>query len=146
MGAYLDFGAVKLVLRKYVDSYWAVGQTPRYAGFADQQYYLPSQGEIGALLRDIPRQPLGFFGEVFDCDDYAFVMKGAVSIYARDTLRVQAGPCIGIAWGRFAWKPEPFHACNWAIDDQHNFSWLEPQDRTVHKPTECFGGLTLLIV
>jgi Agglutinin C-terminal len=146
LGTYASVDRVREVLRANVDRFWAVGSTPRYAGFGDQRYYLPSQQEITTLLKDIPLQPVGLFGEVFDCDDYVYVMRGAVSIYGRDILRLQAGLSFGIAWARFGWKPDPLHACNWVVDDTNRFNWIEPQDRNLHSSTECLGGMTLLIV
>lgn len=99
VGNYSSSQTVEDALVQQIGRFRAVGS--RQIGFfADTRFYLPSTREVEVLLRDIPLQPTGFLGEVFDCDDYSFVMKAATSIYARDTLRINAGLCFGIAWGR----------------------------------------------
>jgi hypothetical protein len=133
-------------LSRYVKPYWAADNRAKYAGFADSRYYAPTVQELEGFLRNTPLQPTVMFGEVFDCDDYAFVMKGAASLFARDLARLQTGLCLGIAWGNFAWKPDPFHACNWVIDADGHLWWVEPQDHRVHDIPQCRGDLTLLLI
>jgi len=145
VGNYSSSQTVEDALVQQIGRFRAVGS--RQIGFfADTRFYLPSTREVEVLLRDIPLQPTGFLGEVFDCDDYSFVMKAATSIYARDTLRINAGLCFGIAWGRFGWRIDPWHSCNWVLHDDMSFSWVEPQDRRPHNPSECLGSLTLILV
>lgn len=151
MGLLVSRKEVWNVVSPLVNPFWAP-PTPdnpydRYVGFADERYYLPSQEEIQLLLEQIPKEPLGFFGETFDCDDYSFLMKGTASVYARKNFGISAGLCLGIAWGKFSWKSDPAHSCNWVLDDtKHGFFWLEPQDRKLRGVQHCLGGLVLLLV
>ncbi len=146
MGAYIGTPQLKAVLGKLLRLYWATDSRPKYAGFSDSRYYAPTGEEIKKFLDETPLQPVSAFGEVFDCDDYSFVMKGAASLYGRDVARLESGLCIGIAWARFSWKPDPFHACNWTLDDGGRFWWVEPQDNKLHPLTACAGDLTLIII
>jgi hypothetical protein len=146
MGIYITTPQLKARLRKQLQPYWVPDTRPRYAGFSDSRYYAPTGDEIKKFLSDTPLQPTGAFGEVFDCDDYAFVMKGAASLYARDVSKLECGLCIGIAWARFSWKPDPFHACNWTFDNEGQVWWVEPQDHQLHALTTCKGDLTLIII
>lgn len=154
MGRIVSKDDVWSELQSVVMPYWASSDRSRYVGFADQSYYLPSQEELRSLLEKIAWEPVGFFGEVFDCDDYCFVMKGQASVYARRFMNITAGLCLGIAWARFSWKSDPAHACNWVLVDGQGFAWLEPQRddphadvlRQLHSPHECLGELVLLIV
>lgn len=146
MGIYITTPQLRANLAKKLRPYWATDSRPKYAGFSDSRYYTPTGDEIREFLDKTPLQPMGSFGEVFDCDDYAFVMKGAASLYARDVAKLESSLCIGIAWGRFSWKPDPFHACNWTLDNGGEFWWVEPQDHQLHALTTCQGDLTLIII
>lgn len=146
MGFYITTPQLKYRLARYVNPYWATDGRPKYAGFTDSQYYAPSRNELEQFLRDTPLQRVGNFGEVFDCDDYTYVMKGAASLYARDFAKISFGLCIGIAWGNFSWKPDPFHACNWAVTDDGMLQWIEPQNHSLHVLNACRGDLTLILI
>lgn len=77
----------------------------------DSAYYCPAKNE--AL--DIIRRSRGLFkewtSEIFDCDDFAFVLKAH---FCRSAFRhgiKRYGYCFGIIWKN---KPEP-HAMNWVV-------------------------------
>lgn len=146
MGEYITTTQLKARLSKQLRPYWATDSRSKYAGFSDSRYYAPTGDEIMKFLDNTPLQPTGLFGELFDCDDYAFVMKGAASLYARDVAKLESSLCIGIAWARFFWKPDPFHACNWTLNNEGQVWWVEPQDHELHPLTTCKGDLTLIII
>jgi hypothetical protein len=146
MGIYISTPQLRASLREQLRPYWVPNTKSRYAGFSDSRYYAPTGDEIKKFLDETPLQPTDPFGEVFDCDDYAFVMKGAASLYARDVAKLECGLCIGISWAKFAWKPDPFHACNWTFDSNGRLWWIEPQDHELHALTSCKGDLTLIII
>lgn len=146
MGRFASKNQVWQVIEPLIAHYWASPGKSRYVGFADANYYLPSRTEIDALVNKIPLEQVKFFGEVFDCDDYAFLMKGLSSKYARDVLKIHDGLCLGIAWGRFSWQADPEHACNWILDESQELLWLEPQDRKVFSLDQCQGELVLFLV
>lgn len=143
----------KIVSKDYVAStlsgilrpYWALDHRT-FAGFSDFQYYLPTPEELETFLKENPvKDPEATPDEGFDCDDYAYVLKGAACLSARRKWGVQHSMCLGIAWGNFKWR-SGFHCCNWVIDAEGNFSWVEPQDSRFHQVADCEYGLTLIIV
>ena len=143
-GIYQTREQVKKRLGPMLRPLWS-GQR-RYAGFGDTSYYLPAGEEIAGFVRANPIAPGPAAGEAFDCDDYAFVLKGSVCLYARDTRAIAHSMCLGIAWGRFAWRPREFHACNWVLDADGAFAWIEPQTGAFHPLAECRGDLELILV
>lgn len=142
MGTNTSLEAVKQRLGKQLSPYWMKGRN--YAGFADDEYYLTDPKEVRPLLDQLIITPPKFPTQRFDCDDYAFVLKGMVSLFARDSAVITASPCIGLAWGEFRWMGKVFHACNWVLDSSGTFSWIEPQTRELYNLEECVG-LNLLI-
>lgn len=130
--------------------YWIKG-TEKYAGFGDTRYHLPTPTEASLLLFSA-RLPQQVSTEVFDCEDFAYFLKAHVAMMARTTGHFDAPPCIGIAWARFGWIGQD-HACNWILDSNGDFSWIEPQEiamgkrqESFHHISECSGRLTLLLV
>lgn len=129
-------------LRKY-----RKGARTKYSGFADREYYLPTYDELAGLVAGHPVEPADFFGERFDCDDYAFVFKGSLCLHARDVAVAAGLPAplaVGIAWAHFDWV-NGLHAVNVAIDDDRDVYWIEPQDGTIHELDACDGGLELIV-
>jgi hypothetical protein len=102
------------------------GKMPR-AGtdylFSDNQYTALSTQELNELFACV-KLP-AFQGQVFDCDDFAFVFKGEASRFGL-IKNMSASPCVGMAWGYFKWNPE-YHAVNWVILEDERFLWIEPQ-------------------
>ena len=143
-GSYITERQVKRKLGKLLRSYWSKSRRT-YAGFADRQFYLPTAGEVRAFLDAHPIPAELHSDEVFDCDDYAFVLKGLVCLHARSMKGVTSSMCLGIAWEFFDWAEEGFHAANWVLQDDGEFLWIEPQGATLHELEECQGGLTLVL-
>ena len=142
MGRNTSLEALKQRLGKQLSSYWM--RARNYAGFADDEYYLPDPNEIRPLLDKLIITPPSFPTQRFDCDDYAFVLKGLVSLLTRDSAVLTASPCIGLAWGEFKWMGEVFHACNWVLDSNCALSWIEPQTMELYNLDECIR-LNLII-
>jgi len=145
VGCYVSTSRLRYRLSRHLRGLWS-GSRRTYAGFADSEYFTADIDELRQFLRNTPLQPVAAFGEVFDCDDYAFVLKGAASLYARDSGRLTAGLCVGIAWGSFTWKSEPRHACNWSVDSDNDFWWIEPQDNGLYPLSECSGDLEMILI
>ena len=137
--------ALKNRLRPLLRPYWTSNKA-KYAGFADGRFGLPSSGQIANLVDSYaPPNPLG---ELFDCDDFAYDFKAHVGRQVRlGQTPFSEPPAVGIAWGRFFWisSGQLDHACNWILNFNGQFSWFEPQNRTLHPVTECAGRLTLLL-
>lgn len=118
-----------------------------FVAFADNRFWTPTRDELVRLVSDVDFpdiDAIATVGEAFDCDDYAFVLKGRASNSNR-RRGVSSGLCLGIAWGRFSWLPGIDHAVNWVVEDDRSFWWIEPQTRRFHRPEECLGSLSLLI-
>ena len=148
-GTYKKAEDVRARISLLTDPYWS--NTARtYAGFSDSQFYLPTRQEVDQFLSpsnensvvEVPES----IGEGFDCDDFAFVLKGKVCLYARDKLNLRASMCLGIAWARFDWIGDTLHSVNWVLYDSLEFAWIEPQDLSIHNIHACRGELQLLIV
>jgi len=139
-------GSLKALVSKHLKPYWASDSRPKYWGFADESYYLPNMEELTSFLAENPlREELATYGEVFDCDDYAFVMKGGAGIHAR-AKGFAKGWALGIVWGAFTWKSDPAHACNWAILADRSLRWIEPQTNLTYPISNSSGEITLILV
>jgi hypothetical protein len=143
-GRYLTVRQVKQRVGRVLRGYWARSRRT-YAGFSDNEFYLPTRAEIEMLLAERPIRKARVRDESFDCDDFAFVFKGMVALEGRDLDHVTSSMCVGIAWGYFRWIPDTFHAVNWALVDDSEFVWIEPQDGTIHPVDASESGLSLLI-
>jgi len=143
-GDYLSIQTIKQRVGRSLRGLWC-NRNRTYAGFSDNEFYVPTRDELDAFLTERPIRHADECDESFDCDDFAFVLKGMISLYARRSRHLRASVCLGIGWGKFQWVPDTFHAVNWALVDGSEFVWLEPQDGSVHAVDECEGGLTLIL-
>jgi len=134
------------IVKAYTGPYWGSGY--KFAGYGDNEYYLPTDQEIRELLQKELFHETGPHDEGFDCDDYSFVLKGNAALYARRHWKVSNSIALGIAWGYFGWRTGS-HCCNWVVTADEVFSWIEPMDPLedcFHKAEECDSGLTLVLV
>jgi hypothetical protein len=143
MGQYISTVVLKQAMGRQLRSLWS--KSRNYAGFGDEEYYLPSVAEVQALLAQIAIAPAALTQSWFDCDDYAFVLKGLMALASREQQDLRAAPCIGVAWGKFSWMGGAFHACNWFVDDGGELLWLEPQTMGTFDLPQCLE-LNLLVV
>ena len=136
---------LKRYLSPRLKPYWTK-KRGKYAGFADEDYYLPTISEINAILGSMSFPPPA--KNIFDCDDFAFAFRADAARYSRLINNFPAFPCMGIAWGRFAWvsKGKVDHACNWAVNNNGTFRWVEPQSKTLYATNKCRGQLRLLLI
>ena len=77
----------------------------------DSEYYCPAKNEALDIIRRSRRLFKDWTDEIFDCDDFAFVLKAH---FCRSAFRHgvrRFGYCFGIIWKN---KPEP-HAMNWVV-------------------------------
>ena len=148
MSIYVETEDLKQILRDITCDYWVKASNDRviskYWNFADAAYYLPDRGEIAGIVKSNPVNKPRIDNESFDCDDYSFVLKGLICSHTRDFLSIEHSICFGIAWGTFEWA-DGYHCCNWVLDADGNFWWVEPRDGTFHPISEC-QELKLLLV
>lgn len=116
--------------------------TPR---IADNDYYLPTQDELAFLLKQSHLDRLEWQKERFDCDDFAYALKGEISIHGFKANKLVAGFAVGIIWGNFDWADSIPHAVNWFIDSSGKLFFIEPQHDDIYEHTECSGSDLILL-
>ncbi len=112
--------------------------------YGDEQFYLPSLDEIAWILGESQLDRRTWLQNRFDCDDFAYVLKGEMSSHAYANAELTCGLCVGIAWGNFDWL-EGNHAVNWFIDSTGTLGFIEPQDDRIFPASSCTGNLYLLL-
>lgn len=112
--------------------------------FGDGTYYLPTIQEVREILSKSQADRRTWLAERFDCDDFAYVLKGEMSIHAYDTGDIRYGLCVGMVWGNFAWV-KGYHAVNWFIASDGALRFIEPQNDSVYDVSQCQGAISLLI-
>lgn len=114
--------------------------------FGDECYYLPSRRELALILRESQPERRRHMLERYDCDDFAYAIKGEMTAHAWETDDLRYGLCVGLAWGRFDWMPVAGHAVNWAVTSDEALWFIEPQTDDIYPHERCTGGIRLLIV
>lgn len=101
----------------------------------DDSYYLPNEAEVRAIWKDSKLDELdGQKPQQFDCDDYAWVMKGHASRYAYFQLPwTQLGIGVGFVAGAL-WRGN--HAANFFIENQ-TLRFIEPRDGKIYSLSDC---------
>lgn len=112
--------------------------------FGDGSFYLPLLNEVEAILKASQSDRRTWLAERFDCDDFAYVLKGEMSVHAYETPGLKFGLCVGIVWGYFDWV-QGYHAVNWFLDDQGVLRFVEPQTDQIYDLTHCQGEISLLL-
>ena len=148
-GIYIETGDLKDHLKKITKGYWVkskkVKTRSKFWRFSDSKYYLPTFDEAKEFVDKNPIKPADHFKESFDCDDYSFVLKGSMSLYVRDKVKVDNSMCLGIVWGYFNWA-NGYHSCNWVFDSKFKFHLIEPQTGELKEMADCTGNIDLMIV
>jgi hypothetical protein len=141
----LSHVTLKKKLRPLLKPYWAK-RIATYAGFADSRYVCPTMDEIRQIMDTLELPEPG--GELYDCDDFAYALKAHVSRTVRLSDTWTDPLAVGIAWARFVWigRGRTDHACNWVLDAEGTFHWIEPQNRRFYDLNQCRGWLNLLLV
>lgn len=86
-------------------------RAPLKVYLGDAEYYCPAKNEALDIIRRSRPMFKNWTSEIFDCDDFAFVLKAHFCRSAfRHGIR-KRGYCFGIVWKN---KPEP-HAMNWVV-------------------------------
>jgi hypothetical protein len=126
----------------------------KFHDYADARYFLPTREQLEALLRSAAVPASGYVKGSFDCDDFAFYMKGSLAdafTRAPPTGVNGAALCVGVAWGAFetpAGRVED-HALNWALVEEGEASelvFVESQTRKIHPTTHLRSDLWLVLV
>ncbi|MFH0734565.1 MAG: lectin MOA-related protein [bacterium] len=126
-----------------------VDPTNKFIGFNDAKYYAPARQEIENYLyhngiRLMPNDPLGNT-EGFDCDDFAFALKGNIAIFNRNVARKPHSWAVGLIWGEFDWVPGP-HVINWVFTRDNGLFLIEPQNGKLENFGRCKGNISLVVL
>lgn len=113
--------------------------------FGDGTFYLPTREEVEFILEKSQLDRRRWLAERFDCDDFAYVLKGEMSIHAYETNGFKFGLAVGMVWGDFDWVPG-FHAVNWFITPDLEILFIEPQTDQIYDAAHCRGNIRLLLV
>jgi hypothetical protein len=140
-GTIINTQALDAVIRRSLPGKFDADPGIRYG---DGSYYLPEPAEIQQILANSQVDRRTWLAERFDCDDFAYVLKGEVSIHAYDTGTIRFGLAFGMVWGFFDWV-KGFHAVNWFIASDGVLRFVEPQQDTIYDASHCQGRISLLI-
>lgn len=140
-GKVASFEWLHSTVQNYIGGYLTDNAAVR---FADEQYYLPTKEELNYLLQESRLERMAWTQERFDCDDFAYALKGEMSVHAYKTESVTMGFAVGIAWGEFSWV-EGLHAINWAMDSEGQFYFIEPQSDGLYPHNDCTSVDLLLL-
>lgn len=111
----------------------------------DSEFYLPTVDEVTQILVASQLDRRTWLEERYDCDDFAYCLKGEMSAHAYDAGALRFGLCVGIVWANFSWV-EGFHAVNWFIASDEQLRLIEPQTDEIYAASECRGDISLLLV
>jgi len=137
---FITSGRLEALLSNRLGPHWLKG-SPASVYLGDDKYYCPPLNEALALIHSSHGEFLKWTDEVFDCDDFAFVLKAHFCRSAFHNGRRKWPYCFGIVW-----KNKPVqHAMNWivyrATDSATGgggkliFALVEPQN--VDKPDQA---------
>lgn len=113
--------------------------------FGDGSFYLPTVKEVQHILKSSQLDRRQWMEERFDCDDFAYVLKGEMSVHAYESNDLRFALCVGMVWGDFDWV-QGYHAVNWFIASDREIRFIEPQSDEIYDLTHCQGKISLLLV
>jgi hypothetical protein len=113
--------------------------------YGDAVYYLPTVQEVQHILSASQLDRRQWLQERFDCDDFAYVLKGEMSAHAYDAGELRFGLCVGMVWGNFDWVTG-YHAVNWFIAADERLRFIEPQSDGMYDAQHCQGNISLFLV
>ncbi len=99
---------------------------------ADELYYCPSLRVARGIAREAKVDRRRYMEEIFDCDDFAHLLKGAFIEDVYDSGKRSVPYAMGILWGN-----TPAHAMNFAVvSDGRDFALkvIEPQKSSFYEP------------
>jgi len=109
---------------------------------SDQKYYLPSIEDSKKLIEESKVSEYQWYDEVFDCDDFAIMLKAH---FCKDAYRHQKrrhSHCLGIAWGMIPRS----HALNWMINDDYKLRFVDPMYGEIFLPEERARFIWMMMI
>jgi len=98
----------------------------------DVQFYLPTVYEVKNILESSRVGRMDYTSEGFDCDDFAFGVKGEFSLYAYRNLgkNLNCGFAFGVMSGNFEWEAGPHMACFFVAQNRRIYL-VEPRKKLI---------------
>ncbi len=110
---------------------------------SDDTYYLPSIEEAQRLMDECKASTdFEWCDEVFDCDDFAVILKAHFCRDAYKNRKRRHSHCFGIVWGMI---PRP-HALNWMINDDMKLRFIDPMYDEIYSPDEAVRQIWMMII
>lgn len=105
----------------------------------DGRVYLPTLREAIAILADSRVSRMDYNTEQFDCDDFAFGVKGEFSLFAYSEPELLCSVAFGVISGEFLWEEGDHVACFSVLANDEG----QPEIRLVEpkKYTEASSGM-----
>lgn len=145
---YVDYDIIRTKVLNKLKTKWHSGEN---IIVTDKQYYVPTFNEFKTYIQYnkisiSPTNPIQG-GEGFDCDDYAFALKGHIGIFNKNVAKKNHSWAVGIILGHFAWINE-YHAANWLLTRDHGLFLFEPQKYVdgFERFDKCIGSVKLVIL
>ena len=137
-GIYLSAKQVKEELRKQLAGKLS-GSVKIY--LPDQLYYCPDLAYTEELIENSMLDKKRWIAEMFDCDDFSWVLKSEFVLDAYRAGIRRAPHCFGIVHGLL---PSP-HAINWVLNSDGIVRFVEAQTDDIFLPRETDKNIWLLM-
>jgi hypothetical protein len=131
MSPSLDENGLFDVLKEQIDDYFV--EKPKVC-FSDIKYFCPTFEATEDIIEDAMIDQYEYISGLFDCDDYAHLLKSAFIIDGYDGGIRSLPYCIGIAWGE---KKPNRHAINIIIISdgiEYKVQFIDPQTGDITDP------------
>ena len=129
-----------------LDRLWTPESTPHIYR-ADGVYLCPSLAEAREIIRQSHLESQKWVKQVFDCDDFAVVLKANFSQAAFYNGAREGGYAFGIVWFDVKNGVPDAHAMNWMVNSDGKVRFVEPQwapDQAILEPADCpYSAITL---
>jgi len=102
---------------------------------ADSTYISLSDSVLKEFLERSKTDRMDYKAGVFDCDDFADILKGDIVRYQYEN-KVRFPYVFGVVWGKFSIDgQEPcLHAINFSINENRKIRFIEPQTDEIFYP------------
>jgi hypothetical protein len=105
----------------------------------DDMYRCPSQSEVQSVINSYRTQNFRYISEVFDCDDFALLLKSEFVKNSYQNGSRKFPSAAGILWG--SKLVEGSHAINFYISPEKETYFIEPQNGEVYMPRKKDYGI-----
>lgn len=109
---------------------------------SDDKYYLPSLKETQRLLEESKVGEYQWYDEVFDCDDFAIMLKAHFCKDAYKNNIRRHSHCLGIVWGMVPRS----HALNWVINNDKELRFVDPMLGEIYLPQKRARFIWMMMI